>query len=131
MRGGKRSTSFKPGQTGNPGGRPKMTEEQKREIADVRMAARAMTMEALEALKEVVGDKAAPPSARVSAATTILDRGWGKATQTIEATVTNRIDVMGIDELRAFVAREIEDLGAGSLALEDLRVSEEMRGLAN
>jgi hypothetical protein len=32
-------------------------------------------------------DPKAPPSARVGAATTVLDRGWGRSTQSIEGNV--------------------------------------------
>jgi hypothetical protein len=70
-KGGKRSTSFKPGQSGNPGGRPKI-------LADVRDLAREQTEVAIEALTEIVKNKKAPPAARVSAANSLLDRGWGK-----------------------------------------------------
>lgn len=110
-RGGARSTSFKPGQSGNPGGRPKRPEtiEARKVIADVKALARESTKEAMEALVEVVKDVKAPPSARVSAASVILDRGWGKATQVVEANV-NIVDNMSYDELRSFVAREAANI---------------------
>jgi hypothetical protein len=49
--------------------------------ADIRSLARAQTEAALKVLTGVMGSKSAPPSARVVAAQTILDRGWGKAPQ--------------------------------------------------
>ena len=73
-KGGKRSTSFKPGQSGNPGGRPKV-------IAEVVELAREQTKEAVDALTKIMKDKKSPPAAIVSAATAILDRGWGKPLQ--------------------------------------------------
>src|SRR5215472_2990089 len=88
-KGGVRSTSFRPGVSGNPGGRPKRsaTVEAKRIVADVKAAARELTPEALSTLKTVMVDPKAPPAARVGAATAILDRGWGRPTQSIEGQV--------------------------------------------
>jgi len=54
------------------GGRPKMPEELKE-------AFKAHTMEALDALLDVMNNKGEKGAARVSAATVILDRGWGRA----------------------------------------------------
>jgi hypothetical protein len=90
-KGGLRSTSFKPGASGNLAGRPRRPEtiEAKRIVADVKTAARKLTPEALGTLQEVMEDKKAPPAARVSAATAILDRGWGRPKQTIEAEAIN------------------------------------------
>lgn len=72
---GGNATSFKPGQSGNPGGRPKA-------VAVVRDLAREHTETAITALVEIMttGESAA---ARVAAAQAILDRGWGKPTQTV------------------------------------------------
>ena len=73
------SASFKPGQSGNPGGRPKL-------VAEVRDLARQHTEEAISTLANIMRDEKAPPAARVSAAETILSRGWGKAPQEIRQT---------------------------------------------
>lgn len=64
------------GQSGNPGGRPKG-------VAEVKAAAQELTQTALETLKSIAMNAAAPESARVSAAIALLDRGWGKPTQMI------------------------------------------------
>ncbi len=45
-----------------------------------------MTQEALDALRAVVTSANAPAAARVSAATAILDRGWGKPKETVDVT---------------------------------------------
>jgi hypothetical protein len=89
MKGGRRSTSWKRGQSGNRSGRPKQpaTIEAHRTIADVKAAAREMTPEALSTLQTVMNDPKAPPAARVGAATAVLDRGWGRPTQSIEGQV--------------------------------------------
>lgn len=46
-------------------------------------------MEAIECLAEVTNNKKAPPIARVAAAGALLDRGWGKPEQYVEANVNN------------------------------------------
>jgi hypothetical protein len=63
---------FKPGQSGNPGGRPAV-------VKDIRALARKHTREAVEALVGVVRNKKAPPAAIVAAANSLLDRGYGRA----------------------------------------------------
>jgi len=49
--------------------------------ADIRSLARAQTALAIRTLTGVCGSKAAPAAAHVSAASALLDRGWGKAPQ--------------------------------------------------
>jgi hypothetical protein len=61
---------FKPGQSGNPSGRPK-------DIGRVRELARGHTEDAIRALVEALND----PKTKVHAATALLDRGWGKPPQ--------------------------------------------------
>lgn len=69
------STSFKPGQSGNPSGRPKI-------LKNLQELARELTPKAIAALEAALAN----PRERVAAATVILDRGYGKAPQRIEAT---------------------------------------------
>jgi hypothetical protein len=64
------------GVSGNPGGGRKPN-------SDVRLLARAGTVEAVQALLEVVRQRRVLP-ARVSAAIAILDRAWGKPVQAVE-----------------------------------------------
>ena len=75
------SSRWQKGQSGNPGGRPKV-------IGDLQEQARQWSGEALDTLREVATSKDAPPSARVSAAVALLDRGYGKPPQAIDAKVT-------------------------------------------
>lgn len=108
-RGGSRSTSFKPGESGNPGGRPKRpaTIEAHRIITDVKAAARSHTADAFQTLADAMQSEKAPWAARVAAANAILDRGWGKPTQALDhagviaVEKTNRLDISGLrdDEL--------------------------------
>ena len=67
---------FKKGQSGNPGGRPKV-------IAEVKELARAHTGAAIETLVSIMTNPKSAPAARVSAANALLDRGYGKPPQHI------------------------------------------------
>lgn len=72
--GGFTGKGFKPGQSGNPGGRSKA-------LIDVIETARTHTPLAMKTLASIAEDEKAPQSARVAAANGLLDRGWGKPTQ--------------------------------------------------
>jgi hypothetical protein len=73
---------FKPGQSGNPGGRPK-------EAAEVRELARRHGPDAIEKLAEWMRSK--DPRASVAAATAILDRGYGKPPQSVDLDVDDAL----------------------------------------
>jgi hypothetical protein len=68
---------FQPGQSGNPGGRPKA-------LKAVEEAARAHTGDAIETLASICKNTQAPEAARVAAANALLDRAWGKPKQSLE-----------------------------------------------
>lgn len=68
---------FQKGQSGNPGGRPKV-------IGELREIARERTADALATLVSVMSDPKAPAAARVSAACAVLDRGYGRPTQQLQ-----------------------------------------------
>ena len=63
---------FKPGESGNPGGRPK-------EVAEVKELARSHGPEAIEKLAAVM--RSDNTKAAVAAAIALLDRGYGKPVQ--------------------------------------------------
>ena len=67
---------FKPGQSGNPNGRPVTP-------AHVKEAFRAHTMEAKDTLLEIMRDKEAKSGDRVRAADIILNRAWGTPEQSV------------------------------------------------
>jgi hypothetical protein len=71
---------FKKGQSGNPGGRPKV-------VAEIKELARAHTGKAIETLVSIMDNPKAAPAARVSAANALLDRGYGKPPQHITGEV--------------------------------------------
>ena len=62
------------GESGNPGGRPNG-------LGEIREIARQHTDTAIETLVKVMNATDASPSARVAAASALLDRGWGRPLQ--------------------------------------------------
>lgn len=66
---------FRPGQSGNPGGRPKENER-------VKALAREHTEAAIQALVDALSS----PKERVAAATALLDRAYGRPTQAVDLT---------------------------------------------
>ena len=67
---------FVPGQSGNPSGRPKRDE-------NLAVLARTYSEDAIAALVSIVNDPKVNPSARISAANSLLDRGHGKPPQAV------------------------------------------------
>jgi len=74
---------------------------------DIRSLARSHTESALKVLAGIMNEPEAPPAARVAAANALLDRGWGKPTQTTDLTVRN----VSAQELRD---DELATIAAGS-----------------
>lgn len=74
---------------------------------DIRSLARSHSDTAIKTLVGIMNEKESPPAARVAAANSLLDRGWGKAPQ--EMTV-KRVSVkeLGDDELAAIAAGSSE-----------------------
>jgi hypothetical protein len=56
---------------------------------EIKSLARAHTGQALKVLAGIMNETEAPHSARVAAANSLLDRGWGKAEATLTAEVTH------------------------------------------
>lgn len=89
------ATQFKPGRSGNPGGRPKGEGE-------LRDLARVYTYEAVSTLVEIM--RSGKGRERALAASILLDRGWGKPAQSLEHTllavqkVVPVINITGEDE---------------------------------
>ena len=54
--------------------------------ADIRSLARSHTSSAINVLRTIMNQPKAPAAARVAAAQALLDRGWGKAQQSMEIT---------------------------------------------
>lgn len=107
---------FKPGQSGNPGGRPKI-------IGHIRDLARQYTELAINTLADTLTDKKAPYAAKIAAAQALLDRGWGKATAYV-ANEANPFDRLSdaekqslLDVLDALAERERLGEGGASAAI--------------
>ncbi len=73
---------FKKGQSGNPGGRPKV-------IAEVRDLAREQTDKAVKTLISIMDNSKAADAARAAAANSLLDRGWGRPAQVVSGDPEN------------------------------------------
>ena len=106
----KTSTSFKPGQSGNPGGRKKI-------VGEVLELAREASPMAIATLRRIAGDEKAPHAAQVTAAVALLDRAWGKPAQSLALAVTRPLEEMTDAELLA-IAAGAEDEGVPPDATE-------------
>lgn len=73
------STAFKPGESGNPGGRPKRTQEE----LDLIEACKDRTPAALAVIESIMMEGQNERN-RITAATFIIERAYGKATQVQE-----------------------------------------------
>lgn len=102
---GSRSTRFGAGQSGNPGGRKRDKE--------LTALAREFTEEALKTLADVMRDAGQMARDRVKAAEVLLDRGWGKARESVEITGANggpvqMVDYSALSEEELLLAMEIQ-----------------------
>lgn len=84
--------AFEKGKSGNPGGRPRITIDGK----SLKDLAREHTKSALDTLVRIAEDEEAPAAAQVSAASEILNRGWGRAPQTLGDEDGNALDLIAV-----------------------------------
>ncbi len=92
-----RGAPFRKGVSGNPGGRPALPPE----IKHVRELAREYTQAAVDALVGVLSSNS--DSARVAAASALIDRGWGKAEQPLTGKDGGPIEVVSKEQRDAAV----------------------------
>ena len=83
---------FRPGHSGNPEGR---RVEKDPERARVRELAREKTVEAVEALAEILADTTASAMARVRAAEALLERAYGRASDETVLEAAGAISELG------------------------------------
>ena len=105
-KGGRRSTSFKAGRSGNPGGRPKLAPAVAKAFADVRSLAKDVGGKAIATLEAVMDDATVPPAVRVAAANSLLDRGFSRPRQTLD--VTDKTAVSWLDLVKASMHPDVE-----------------------
>ena len=79
-------------------------------LREVEALARTHTTTAISVLAEIATDKTAPASARVSAADTLLDRGWGKAKQVVE--ISTPAEHLTDEQLERQIANRLNELVA-------------------
>jgi hypothetical protein len=82
-------TAFKKGVSGNPGGRPKRTEEE----LDLIAACKGRTPAALAVIESIMMEGENERN-KLSAAMAIIERGYGKPKEVVEAKVTGRIETI-------------------------------------
>ena len=99
-KGNPHGSRFKPGVSGNPGGKPKA-------IVEVQTLAREHSREAIEGLVRILRDEKTPPVAVVAAANALLDRAWGRPMQAVQH--TGSIGGLGAILDAAFSRIESED----------------------
>lgn len=76
---------------------------------NIRSLARSYTEAAIQTLGGIMGQTAAPPSARVAAAVALMDRGWGKPAQIADVTVRRAIAKEIADDELAAIATGSSD----------------------
>ncbi len=102
-------TSFKPGQSGNPGGRLKG-------MSEIYALGRSRLHEIMAAMIEMALDNTVAPAARIAAAHYVTDRVLGRS----PAVVKLDVDVQSLsdDGLDAEIARELARLALRPLAIK-------------
>ena len=80
------------GQSGNPGGRPKMPEDLKR-------AMQGLAEDAIKVLREALSSD--DERVRIMAAGHVLDRGYGKPTQAVDLTAKTDLGAAHLEVLKA------------------------------
>jgi hypothetical protein len=89
-------SAWEPGQSGNPGGRPRV-------VADVRALAQLEGPASIAALARVRDNPKSPPAAVVSASLALLDRGFGRPQQSVHMRRITSLQDLTDEELQALL----------------------------
>lgn len=96
---GNNGNGFKKGQSGNPGGRPKRTEEEK----DVLEQIKALAPSAVSVLESMISDEGIAPAYRIKAAEIVLDRVVCKAETMMRMQIDKEseivVNLVGVEDL--------------------------------
>ncbi len=124
------ATLIKPGEVRNPNGRPKKvwTAEElqaKQAKTDLRAAAKEFSAEALNTIVSIMRNENAPFAVRLSASSTILDRGHGRVNHNLTVDNKNQFNRMSDIELLKLIYggavpdSELEKIGRKRAELHD------------
>lgn len=94
---------FVKGQSGNPSGKKKLSDQERAERASLAALARTHTTEALRELLRIARDEETPINTRVHIWQDLLDRGHGKPAQALDLSHTLGD---GMAEIIAMIQRE-------------------------
>jgi hypothetical protein len=81
---------------------------------EIRSLARTHTESALKVLAGIMNETSCPPAARVSAASALLDRGWGKPVQSMEHSGHDGGPIETLSQDPVAVSRAVVDFLRGS-----------------
>ena len=117
-RGGVTGAGFVPGQSGNPGGRPKGLPRRVREVVGDNGE------RIIEFMVDVLGDETARTSDRLEAAKWLADRGFGRSVQAVEIDVpvqswASELARLPVEDLDTVIAI-LEKVELGSAASQQL-----------
>ncbi len=110
--GGLRSTSWVDGQSGNPSGLrkdglPRRNPPHRQRYTDIKILARQCCPEAIATLKKLMLSAKVAPSARIQAASILLDRGYGRPAQRVDIQA-----IMGAIDLTRLTDGQLEQMEA-------------------
>lgn len=102
-------TSFKPGQSGNPNGRPKDTDV----VRKAREGMGKMVPDVINGMREALADPDTKLADKIKIWDIILDRSLGKAVQPIQADVFESDEPVTLGEMLTMAREVVANAGSG------------------